>query len=208
MSPILARQEKLPPATMDALRQGVAVADRGRLSGTGVSGFAPRGAAVEQSRSIPEPSRESVGPRSGIAPPNGRRDSWRSEQPVLERPSRSDDWRGRSAPALSQRPASATRSSAETERPAQDWRSRSEVPPARRVIEGAVPGRRSLEAGDGSSSTRDARPARNWDESRGARRQDVAPPQPAPRSEPRVERSRPAPPARPPSSSHHDRKSR
>ena len=35
---------------------------------------------------------------------------------------------------------------------ANDWRSRGQVPPARRVIEGAVPGRRSPEPGNGGSS--------------------------------------------------------
>ena len=63
---------------------------------------------------------------------------------------RADVWRGGSRPAPPQREEP-------VQRGMQSWRSRSEVPPARRVIDGAVPGRRAPEStGRGSENWRSA----------------------------------------------------
>ncbi len=48
LEPVLARDRELPQATQDALRNRVAVADRGRLTGPGAADIAPRGAPVLQ----------------------------------------------------------------------------------------------------------------------------------------------------------------
>ena len=79
------------------------------------------------------------------------------------RPERSEEnWRGRSRAV----PAPKANAPREAEPPSSrnqvdgDWRSRSDVPPARRVIEGALPGRRSPESRPETAPLREAPPAR------------------------------------------------
>jgi hypothetical protein len=55
LAPILARQQTLPPATVQALRERTVVADRGRLTGPAAAEIAPRGALVNRA---PAPSLE------------------------------------------------------------------------------------------------------------------------------------------------------
>ncbi|MEX1244902.1 MAG: DUF6600 domain-containing protein [Thermoanaerobaculia bacterium] len=88
-------------------------------------------------------------------------------------PSSSDGWRGqppRTAPSPRNAPSSrnaAPRSESlerNRERASSDWRSRADVPPAQRVIEGAVPRRRAPEPDAGDAPRyreRDARPSRD-----------------------------------------------
>ncbi len=243
LAPVLARERELPAATVEALRDRAVVAERGRLAGPGVADIAPRGARVDQTRTLemrgrdagrttafrsergdaaPEsgsPNRGAAGGRNTVGP----RTVIRGDQNGVEaRPIRRDpaesDWRGTARGRSSDggrevsRPAPAPpgewrsrsreidlpdRESGDRARPS-DWRSRSPLPPARRVIEGAVPGRRDPDSGDsfrrsdprdigrGSTAPRDFRA-----DPRGPR-SDVAPRSsaPPPRSEPR---SAPAP---------------
>ncbi len=254
LAPVVARERTLPPSTLEALIQRTVVADRGRLSGPGVSEMAPRGTAgvVERGRTGLSPEvrrsdaavpRSPVGGRTvdrsrtdqevwdraraadaerGSRPDAGRtvtrpdgQDSWRgrpagpaarsAEAPRAQsqRPA-GDDWRGRSAPRAStaDRPESPERGAQ------QSWRTRPDVPPARRVIEGSVPGRRAPEDSsrqrgrDGTSAPRDLAPRGDAyaprysaPRERSYSREAPAPRGDAPRS---IERSAPAPRSAPP----------
>ena len=171
LGPVLARDRTLPAETVAALRERAVVADRGRLSGPAAAELAPRGAMVERSR-IPTlgssaGSREpGIVDRRGIVTERGvpsdptvrGRGSLADHAParVAPRASAEDTWRGRANP-----PAGETREIAPRDRTtapqrqsvsppgavrSESWRFRSDVPPAQRVIEGAVPGHRAPEA--------------------------------------------------------------
>jgi len=113
-------------------------------------------------------------------------------------PSRSDvEWRSRPRAIEAPDRSLTERAAPDARRPSESWRSHSSVPPARRVIEGAVPGRRDFD-NDGARrfEPRDGGPAPSRDfraDPRGSRPEMA----PAPRSAappPRVEpRSAPAP---------------
>ena len=126
------------------------------------------------------------------------------------RPSQ-DNWRFRGRPSESLPPASAAPPAAGEAAPRQEWRSRSEVPPARRVIDGAVPWRRPADIPAAPAETFRARPVpygpREYRPEPRPERREAAPP-PPPRVE-RVPERAPAPapaaaqPAPPPP--HHER---
>ncbi len=229
LAPVVARQERLPAASVDALRERAVVTSRGGVSGPGARDMAPRGATVvergvESSRTDAV-RREDRGGRNPVITNRAPRDSSaggrsstgtttapapdRSARPEISRqpssPSASDSWRNRSATSVqrpaesnggaarapearegrpansnqaradawreSNRPAPQERGQEHVQRGTQSWRSRSDVPPARRVIEGAVPNRRSSESGR-RDSWRQAPPPRDS----GARNRDVARP--------------------------------
>ncbi len=96
-------------------------------------------------------------------------------------PSSSDGWRGqppRNAP--SSRNAAPRSESLERnrERASSDWRSRADVPPAQRVIEGAVPRRRAPESDAGDAPRyrdRDSRPSRDAGDAPRYRERDSRP---------------------------------
>ncbi len=130
----------------------------------------------------------------------------------------SEDWRSRSAPRNS--PSDRAESAGNGSQPS--WRTRSDIPPARRVIEGSVPGRRTPDYGDsgsrsrgreGTAAPRDLGPRGDAYSPRGSRPRSYAPPDrgssgtaPAPRgdssrsTERSAPRSAPAPQAAPPRS--------
>jgi len=170
LAPVLARERTLPADTVAALRDRAVVAERGHLAGPTAAEVAPRGAVVERSRGVPSvstgrapvvadrwrtserggasgPVSRERGPVAGadqpqtrIVPRSGAEESWRvrgnARQREMSRPDHADARPPIAGP--SGRPSG----------PAQreTWRSRSDVPPARRVIEGAVPGRRAPES--------------------------------------------------------------
>lgn len=206
LAPVLARQRDLPPDTADALRNRVVMPVKGRLEGPGVDELAPRGARVDRvdrSRAIPRsPGGEDFRSRNvEPAHPLGERRT--------EAPASSEHWRGRG-----RAPASSETAPAPVAPPSGDWRSRpSDVPPARRVIESAVPGRRPEARGDKTAAPREHR-SRETDSSRPAVRVEprpaAAPPPPhierAAPAPPHVERAAPAPPAHSaPSPAHSER---
>ncbi len=187
LAPVLARERTLPPDTLSALRDRAVVADRGRLAGRTAAELAPRGAIAEPSRgpSSSGTDREPVaaerwrspadrGGNAGVvsrerAPVAG---SERPQTRVAPRTGADESWRGRAegparekaiAPERSREPGQADRPAASPPaRPAgpartESWRSRSDMPPARRVIEGAVPGRRAPEPGSDSLPRRTER---------------------------------------------------
>src|SRR5262245_14110901 len=60
LAPILARERTLPASSVDALRNRAVIAERGRLAGPGAAAIAPRGARVDQSRTIEMRGRDSA----------------------------------------------------------------------------------------------------------------------------------------------------
>ncbi|MEP6994021.1 MAG: DUF6600 domain-containing protein [Acidobacteriota bacterium] len=150
----------------DAARTETVRRDSGRAVITNRGG---NGVSTERPRPAPAPDR---GGRPEVSRPQSRSeapDSWRSrsEAPRTAEPDRgratrapeareanpsnrdrADAWRNGSRPAAPPREES-------VERGGQSWRSRSDVPPARRVIDGAVPGRRAPET-RGGQQWRDA----------------------------------------------------
>ncbi|HYU16968.1 MAG TPA: DUF6600 domain-containing protein, partial [Candidatus Acidoferrum sp.] len=189
MAPILGRQRELPAASADALRDRIVVPSRGRLEGPGVDDLAPRGAMVDRSRTIadvkgretggvergraaPEPSsRPAVRPGGNedfrsrsVDAPRPRADRRREDFSVPSSPP-SEDWRGRGRTRVTDPAAVPSESRvpvAHGERPGEDWRARSgDLPPARRVIEGAVPGRRPENRGDSWTAPRAYRRSRD-----------------------------------------------
>ncbi|HZI67139.1 MAG TPA: DUF6600 domain-containing protein [Thermoanaerobaculia bacterium] len=80
----------------------------------------------------------------------------REENRPLER---EDKWRGRPEPSFEARPAPAPKRS--IEKSSEAWRGRSEAP-AKRVIEGAVPGRRNQEFRDVSPRSKERAPSEDW----------------------------------------------
>jgi len=101
-----------------------------------------------------------------------RADAWRESN----RPTPQEHGQGRGQErAPQERAAPQERGQAPQEhvqRGSQSWRSRTDVPPARRVIEGAVPNRRSAESSRRSDSWRQAPPPRES----GSRNREIAPP--------------------------------
>jgi hypothetical protein len=159
-APILARQRTLPPATLEAVQQHAVVTQRGRLAGPGIADVAPRGVRVERNRALSDIARQ---PASGeisrppVAQPLAPRTL--TEPALSERarvapgvPARPEaDWRTRAMESRSREALAppAMRSDGlrtRSDTPSDTWRSRPELPPARRVIEGAVPGRRSVDS--------------------------------------------------------------
>jgi len=170
LAPVLARERTLPADTVAALRERAVVAERGRLAGPTAAEVAPRGAVVERSRGVPSVStgREPVvadrwrtserggssgivsrerGPVAGadqpqarIVPRSGAEESWRARGNARQREVSRPDHPDARPPIVppSGRPSSPAQS--------ESWRSRSDMSPARRVIEGAVPGRRAPES--------------------------------------------------------------
>ena len=204
MAPILSRQRDLPAASADAMRDRLVLPTRGRLEGPGVNDVAPRGALVDRSRGLDE-GRGSERPAAAQHPGDLR---GRGVEPARPRADRRrddassgtpEDWRGRdrsriAAPAPAPAPQAAPRENrmpVARERPRDDWRSRpNEVPPARRVIEGAVPGHRPDSRSD--DPPREYRHGRDH-EARPVTRERVEPP-PERRAEPparRIEQSAP-----------------
>ncbi len=218
LAPVLARERTLPADTVAALRERAVVAERGRLAGPTAAEIAPRGAVVERSRGVPPVStgREPVladrwrtserggsggvisrnrGPAAGpeqpqarIVPRSGPEESWRARgnppRREMPRPGYTD-----SRPSIAP-PSSRPSSPAQSE----SWRSRSEVPPARRVIEGAVPGRRAPESRfESPPRGAEPRPDREWRTREVPRGRDFRS-EPIPRE--RIERGPAPPPAR------------
>ncbi|MFN2634591.1 MAG: DUF6600 domain-containing protein [Thermoanaerobaculia bacterium] len=144
------------------------------------------GRAVERDtfRGNPAPSAPSSGGPGAERLDRSRPDTREVERARPDREAPSGDWRSRRMPA----PPAENPSVRREEASPSNWRSRSEVPPARRVIEGSVP-RRDPEAVRERPMPRDERPAYRPERSeRAAPSYAPAPPPP-----PRVE-SRPAPP--------------
>jgi hypothetical protein len=227
MAPVLGRQRELPAASADALRDRLVVPSRGRLEGPGVDDLAPRGALVDRTRVIGdtrgrgrEPAALDRGrpvsePAARPSSRPGSNDDFRSRtvdtaRPRADRGGAGEDWRDRGrtaapdqvlAPSVSDSRAPAARS----KRPEKDWRARSgDLPPARRVIEGAVPGRRRDSRGDDSVAPRESVAPRDYRRGRDSEPQnpvrreriESAPQRYEPRSAPppRIEqRSAPAP---------------
>jgi hypothetical protein len=193
------------PMTIDRGRAGVETS-RPTIDGRPAAPsreIAPRGRQTERpdARVIAPPPRSEdwrTRGRAEAAPPSReivRPD--RAERPQA-RPERAPaaDWRSRPAPQP-RAPEAAPAPRSEVPR-ADSWRSRSEMPPARRVIEGAVPGRRPEPA----APDRRGREVFRGDLPRRDARPDYAPP---PRPEryapaPRPERYAPAPRAERPAS--------
>jgi hypothetical protein len=215
LAPILSHQRTLPADTLAAAAQHSVVARGSRLSGPGVAEVAPRGALVDRTRTLPEiaaraPSSEDG--RSAVRPNVARPNvDWRSRSlesrstGALRADERPSGARTEQAPSLDWRSRRATTDptlrSGETAR-RDEWRAREDLPPARRVIEGAVPRRR------GSETVEDATRARSWREGSSTNpprefssspREFRAEPRPAPRYEYREPREvRPAPQAHAP----------
>jgi hypothetical protein len=171
LAPVLARDRTLPTDTQSALRDRAVVAERGRLAGRTAAEIAPRGAIAERSPgfSSTAPGREPVtaerwrGPADRGAGPGfvsrDRAPVAGSDRQQRVAPRADDSWRSRGDLAPRERPASPerfrgpSRSDPTEVRPSvapparssaprgESWRSGSDTPPARRVIEGAVPGR-------------------------------------------------------------------
>ncbi len=137
---------------------------------------APR---AEPGRSTAEAPRS----RNGAPPSESWRSSPRATQPQL------------GAPPAGRRFES-------DQKPVEDWRSRGEVPPARRVIEGAVPGRRNPESGPPRERSNEFVPREAPSAPRGGAPHSierapapVQPSQPAPRQQPQAPAQAAPPPA-------------
>jgi len=141
-----------------------------RSSGSG----AERGRVAERPD---RPARPEASSPSGGRPSERPNDTWRGQpqarsfetRPQVDRPERSversgSEWRGRPAPApadrgSNSRPQPTDRGSISRPQPTdrggrEGWRSRPDVPPAQRVIEGSVPGRRPAERDPGDGGQR------------------------------------------------------
>jgi hypothetical protein len=154
-------------------------ADRGRTA----TGNGPTTAPAPDRSARPEISRQPSAPQAS--------ESWRNRPNTqVQRPTQSDRGATRAPELRDARPSNSNQARAdawrESNRPApqgrgqepvqrgtQSWRSRSDVPPARRVIEGAVPNRRSPSPESGRSGSWRQSPAQR---DSGARNRDVAPP--------------------------------
>ncbi len=136
--------------------------------------------------------------RSNVAEPAGRSTGdgsrARGEAPAPQ------SWRSspRTAAPQAGAPGNEQRFSSE-QKPAGDWRSRGEVPPARRVIEGAVPGRHSPDPGNGGSSRSNEFAPRESPRGGTPHAIDRAPAPPAPAARPQPQgpprQAAPAPPS-------------
>ena len=138
--------------------------------------------------------------RTNVAEPTGRSTGEtpraRSEAPA------SQSWRGSPRTSMPQAgtPQNDQRFQSD-QRPVEDWRSRGQVPPARRVIEGAVPGRRNPDPGNGGSRSNEFTPREAPSAPRGGTPHSIerAPVQPAPAPRPQPQgpppQAAPAPPS-------------
>ena len=132
MAPILARQSQLPPAAADYMRDKIASPSRGRLDAS-QSGRVQ--ATAVPTRDVERPAAADTRWRASEAP------TARGDAGALP----AEDWRnrGRTADSAAGSTTTEARTPASRDRSRSDWRSRGEnVPPARRVIEGAVPSHR------------------------------------------------------------------
>ena len=176
LAPVLAHQRTLPEETLAAVGQRAVQTTRNGVAGPGAAEVAPRGVTIDHSRTLPAiaPRASDAGSSSAERLPNRSEVSrpgtdWRtrsfdsrgqavspSERPDVRsldsaRPDRgtvsgSTDWRAQSRTGNVDSGTAARR---------EVWRSRQDLPPARRVIEGAVPGRRSFDSpSDGGAHTR------------------------------------------------------
>ena len=157
-------------SSQDALRDRSVVADRGRLTGRAAGELAPRGAVVDRShgpadvlarepvlrdRGRQAPGRDATPESFGRSRPESVQRSPRAEADrAAPRGAGDEGWRGRSGsdggrsergrseggPSVAPAPRSAEPPHSES------WRMRSDVPPARRVIERSVPGRQAPES--------------------------------------------------------------
>ncbi|HEY6929601.1 MAG TPA: hypothetical protein VJA66_07990, partial [Thermoanaerobaculia bacterium] len=168
LAPVLAHQRTLPEETLAAIGQRAVQTTRNGVAGPGAAEVAPRGVTIDRSRVLPEVARRAFTAESAPRLPNRTEMSrpstdWRtrsldsrpaiapSERPDVRsfdsaRPDRgtvssSPDWRAQPRTGNVDSGAAARREA---------WRSKQDLPPARRVIEGSVPGRRSF---DSSSDT-------------------------------------------------------
>jgi FecR protein len=145
----------------------------------------------------PEATAPDRGGRGEVRAPQPRaesQDSWRSRpgsagdrtvRPETQRPAARERESVRRAPES--RDSGSPRRDQPVQRNGQSWRDRSEVPPARRVIDGAVPGRRAPESSTrGSENWREAPAPRNM----APREREVAPRE-APRERNSVTRESP-----------------
>ncbi len=182
-----------PGRTVDRSRTDQEVWDRARAADN-----AERATRPDTGRTVARPDNaDSWRGRPGGTPARSADPRAQSQRPTGE------DWRGQSAP----RGSTTDRSAAPERGSQQGWRSRPDVPPARRVVEGSVPGRRAPEAGvndgsrqrgrDGTAAPRDMAPRGDSyaPRDRGYSRAAPAPRSDAPRS---IERSAPAPRSAPP----------
>jgi hypothetical protein len=195
MAPILGRQSQLPPAAADYMRDRISNPARSRAD-TAPGSARDRGTFTDRnlSRDVPRPTTDRP-----QAPGDAR---WRSAEAPSPRPDAgrpalpapSEDWRGRGRP--SEAPPAESRGPVARDRSGSDWRSRGEeVPPARRVIEGAVPShRRPTATPDSRPNVPAGRPSET--PRREAPRQRVEPRAPAP-SQPPARTERPSPPPPP-----------
>ena len=141
------RGRPAPPAGMAPER----VSPHDRAAGRPESDWRSRSAP----QSIDRPQGRAIERPQSSERPEGRSFERSESRPVERaRPERSEsqppsDWRSRPRSAAPV-PAPEAVPRSETAR-SEGWRSRSEVPPARRVIEGAVPGRRAPEAAPGEA---------------------------------------------------------
>jgi hypothetical protein len=225
LAPVLARERTLPAETASALRERAVVAERGRLSGATAGDLAPRGAVADRSRNLGTLSpREPVsaerwrapadrGPTTAFGRGPSPQTAERPQARAAPRQSTDESWRGRiTRPGEGSQasPRAVPRSDRIEGAPpaaprSESWRSRSEIPPARRMVDGAVPGRRAPEARpevapEHDWRTRDQTPASRGRDFRSepapSQRFDRAPgsSMAAPRG--RDSRSEPAPPQR------------
>jgi hypothetical protein len=218
------------PGAMDLAPRGATVVERGRgavqiestrrtetdrtTGGTALrdDGRAPASPSIDRPATHPESRRMDTHTEPAQA--------WRG-RPNVEQPGRStseaarpqtgthasEAWRG--SPRATQPQAGvppAARRFESDQQPVDNWRSREQVPPARRVIEGAVPGRRSPEPGAApqrsyESAPREAPLAPHGGAARPVERAP-APMQPAPRQQPQAPQAAPAPPRSAPPPSH------
>jgi len=148
---------------------------------------APRSADTERGRITRSPETRSPETRSPATRAPETRAPLNRELGPSNR-ERADAWR------QGARPPSASPREEPVQRGGQSWRSRSDVPTARRVIEGAVPGRRAPESGRGSDSWRGSPRSREAAPREAPRNREQAPNQrdfsnrdraPAPREAPR-----------------------
>jgi hypothetical protein len=169
--------------------------DRSGKGRSGPEGEAPReGKRIERSAPAPAddwrgraPTGKGEGPSKAPAVERSKpgKSSAREESPSVPR---EEKWRGRQEPALESRPAPAPKGNG---KPSADWRTRSEAP-AKRVIEGAVPGRRNQEFGEVAPRSKERAPSADWRAS-----DRPAPSAREPKASPRFERRPEAAPAAP-----------
>lgn len=161
LSPLLAHERTLPSTTVDALREHTVVADRGRTTtGRGFVEPAPRGGVTDRSHGSADTFRSDP----------ALTDRGRSVHEAQPRGGAVEAWRGRGeAPAGVGRPDAPRHQRSEvfespgmTPRHVEDWRSRSEIPPARRVIDGTLPGRHVPESRIEEAPRREGPSAHEW----------------------------------------------